>query len=111
MDSTHRNVVFSRAPEGYFLTPGRVAQFEEAKKKHKIMLNHDRSDEASKDQKYGTIGVVARDGLGNLAAATSTKTSAWGASAIARLSVRESTQTMKPVPCQLLARVKTSCAR
>jgi beta-aspartyl-peptidase (threonine type) len=62
----------ARAPEGYFLTPERVAQFEEAKKKHKIMLDHDRSDEASEDQKYGTIGVVARDWLGNLAAATST---------------------------------------
>ena len=36
------------------------------------MFDHDRSDEASEDQKYGTIGVVARDGLGNLAAATST---------------------------------------
>lgn len=59
-----------REPDNYFYTPDRVAQLEEARKKHKIMLDHDESD--SEDQKYGTIGAVARDPDGNLAAATST---------------------------------------
>ena len=60
------------APDGYFYTPDRVAQLEEARSKHKIMLDHDDSEEDSEDQKYGTIGAVARDPQGNLAAATST---------------------------------------
>ena len=60
------------APEKYFFTPGRVAQLEDARKKHKIMLDHDDTEEDSEDQKYGTIGAIARDGQGNLAAATST---------------------------------------
>jgi beta-aspartyl-peptidase (threonine type) len=60
------------APEKYFYTPERVAQLEEARQKHKIMLDHDDSDELSEDQKYGTIGAIARDQHGNLAAATST---------------------------------------
>lgn len=60
------------APDNYFLTPDRVAQWEEAKRKNKIMLDHDDSDTANGDQKYGTIGAIARDPEGNLAAATST---------------------------------------
>ncbi|MEN8213095.1 MAG: isoaspartyl peptidase/L-asparaginase, partial [Pseudomonadota bacterium] len=39
---------------------------------HRIMLDHDDSDEDSEDQKYGTIGAIAMDPDGNLAAATST---------------------------------------
>ena len=60
------------APEKYFYTPDRVEQLKKAQRKHKIMLDHDDTDEDSEDQKYGTIGAIARDGLGNLAAATST---------------------------------------
>jgi len=60
------------APEKYFYTPDRVAQLEDAKKKNKIMLDHDDTEEDSEDQKYGTIGAIARDADGNLAAATST---------------------------------------
>lgn len=60
------------APEKYFLTPDRVAQLKEAQRKHKIMLDHDGTEEDSEDQKYGTIGAIARDPQGNLAAATST---------------------------------------
>ena len=60
------------APEKYFYTPDRIAQLEEARQKHKIMLDHDDTDETSEDQKYGTIGAIARDQQGNLAAATST---------------------------------------
>ena len=61
-----------RVPETYFLTPDRITQLQEARRQHKIMLDHDSTDEDSEDQKYGTIGAVARDPDGNLAAATST---------------------------------------
>ena len=59
-------------PDDYFFTAERIEQFEEAKRSHKMMLDHDESGESSEDQKYGTIGAVARDPQGNLAAATST---------------------------------------
>ena len=61
-----------RVTEDYFLTPDRVEQLRQARLKHKIMLDHDDSIEDSEDQKYGTIGAIARDQGGNLAAATST---------------------------------------
>ena len=61
-----------RVPEDYFYTPDRVEQLHQARAKHKIMLDHDDSIEDSEDQKYGTIGAIARDQSGNLAAATST---------------------------------------
>ena len=61
-----------RVPENYFYTPDRLKQLEEARLKHKIMLDHDDTDEDSEDQKYGTIGAIAMDPQGNLAAATST---------------------------------------
>lgn len=61
-----------RAPENYFYTPDRVEQLRQARLKHKMMLDHDDTEADSEDQKYGTIGAVARDPLGNLAAATST---------------------------------------
>ena len=61
-----------RAPENYFYTPDRVEQLRQARLKHKIMLDHDDLETNSEDQKYGTIGAVARDPQGNLAAATST---------------------------------------
>ena len=59
-------------PEHYFYTPDRVEQLKHARLSHKVMLDHDDSEEDSEDQKYGTIGAVARDPQGNLAAATST---------------------------------------
>lgn len=62
----------ARAPENYFYTPDRVEQLKRARLKHKIMLDHDSINGDSEDQKYGTIGAIARDPLGNLAAATST---------------------------------------
>jgi beta-aspartyl-peptidase (threonine type) len=61
-----------REPDNYFFTPDRVEQLKKARLQHKIMLDHDDSDESAEDQKYGTIGAVARDADGNLAAATST---------------------------------------
>jgi beta-aspartyl-peptidase (threonine type) len=61
-----------RVPENYFFTEERIEQLRQAQLHHKIMLDHDSSEEDSEDQKYGTIGAVARDSQGNLAAATST---------------------------------------
>ena len=62
----------ARSSEDYFYTPERLEQFRQAQRQHKIMLDHDDSADAGEDQKYGTIGAVARDQQGNLAAATST---------------------------------------
>lgn len=59
-------------PDDYFFTPDRVEQLEKARKHHRMTLDHDGSDVDGEDQKYGTIGAVARDSHGNLAAATST---------------------------------------
>jgi len=61
-----------RVPEDYFFTPERIEQLHQARQQHKMMLDHDDSEEDSEDQKYGTIGAIARDPDGNLAAATST---------------------------------------
>lgn len=61
-----------RVPESYFLTEERVEQLKEARRQHRMMLDHDDSEITSEDQKYGTIGAIARDPQGNLAAATST---------------------------------------
>lgn len=62
-----------RVPANYFYTEERVEQLKQARLKHKIMLDHDEAEDGiSEDQKYGTIGAVARDPQGNLAAATST---------------------------------------
>jgi beta-aspartyl-peptidase (threonine type) len=58
-----------RTPDHYFFTPDRIAQLEQARLRGRIMLDH---DEEGDEQKYGTIGAVARDRDGNLAAATST---------------------------------------
>jgi len=62
----------ARVPDDYFCTPDRVEQLRQARLQHKIMLDHDDSGSDSEDQKYGTIGAIARDPQGNLAAATST---------------------------------------
>jgi len=61
-----------RVPEDYFYTTDRVEQLRQARLQHKIMLDHDDTEEDTEDQKYGTIGAIARDPQGNLAAATST---------------------------------------
>ncbi len=74
-------------PEVYFATDRRLKQLEEAKKRQQIQLDHtpspppaapgpasDKKTQAEPDidSKYGTVGAVARDSKGNLAAATST---------------------------------------
>lgn len=57
-----------QTPDHYFLTPDRITQWEQAKRRGTLGLDHD----AQGDQKYGTIGAVALDRQGHLAAATST---------------------------------------
>jgi len=61
-----------RTPDHYFLTPERVTQLDTARLKRRMMLDHDDVEDTGEEQKYGTIGAVARDLEGNLAAATST---------------------------------------
>ena len=57
--------------DDYFLTKDRIEQFEEARKRNQIMLDHDEVV-AIQEEKYGTVGAISRDRYGNLAAATST---------------------------------------
>jgi len=55
----------------YFFTEGRYAQWQEALQYDRVQLDH--SDKpAIAERKFGTVGAVARDSTGNLAAATST---------------------------------------
>lgn len=54
--------------EAYFVTPERQAELARAKARREVSLDH--ADPAS--GKLGTVGAVARDKAGNLAAATST---------------------------------------
>lgn len=57
----------------YFFTKKRWEQLQDALKKDSDMhLDHGDEDEKSKDGKYGTVGCVALDQAGNLAAGTST---------------------------------------
>lgn len=55
-------------PNEYFLTDARIKQLAEAKKSDHVVLDHSSVSE----KKYGTVGAVARDKNGMLAAATST---------------------------------------
>lgn len=62
-----------RTPDHYFVTPDRVAQWEQARRQGTLGLDHDAAGVAKQgEHKYGTIGAVARDIHGHLAAATST---------------------------------------
>lgn len=58
-----------RCHEDYFITQARIEQLKEAKAAGRITLDHER---VSLAEKLGTIGAVARDLHGDLAAATST---------------------------------------
>lgn len=57
------------APDKYFIVPKRVKQWREAKLKDKVVLDH---SALKVEKKMGTVGAVAMDVHGNLAAATST---------------------------------------
>lgn len=56
-------------PDDYFITEARIKQLAEAQIAGRMTLDHER---IKPSQKLGTIGAVARDLHGNLAAATST---------------------------------------
>ena len=56
-------------PDDYFFVDHRVQQWREAQKLGGMMLDH---EDAAPPKKLGTIGAVAKDIKGNLAAATST---------------------------------------
>jgi beta-aspartyl-peptidase (threonine type) len=56
-------------PDTYFITQARRQQLEEAQAAGRMTLDHER---IKRSQKLGTVGAVARDLQGNLAAATST---------------------------------------
>jgi len=60
-----RNLILK--PQEYFLVPKRIEQLKRAKTSGKVLLDH--SDDSGK---FGTVGAVALDKWGNLAAATST---------------------------------------
>ena len=57
-------------PDEYFVIERRVRQLQEAQQLGRMMLDHEDADEPQR--KFGTIGAVALDLQGNLAAATST---------------------------------------
>jgi beta-aspartyl-peptidase (threonine type) len=59
-------------PESYFQTPERLADLARAKARNETALDHVASPGAPSAKKLGTVGAVARDRAGNLAAATST---------------------------------------
>ena len=58
----------------YFDTEKRYQQLQKAQDKEKVSLDHSslRNPELIDDHKYGTVGCVALDAMGNLAAGTST---------------------------------------
>ncbi|MDE2149576.1 MAG: isoaspartyl peptidase/L-asparaginase [Gammaproteobacteria bacterium] len=58
------------APE-FFVTPERTAQLVAARRRGAVLLDHD-VHHAPPDAAFGTVGAVARDDRGRLAAATST---------------------------------------
>ncbi|SMB98780.1 peptidase T2 asparaginase 2 [Hymenobacter roseosalivarius DSM 11622] len=59
-------------PDEYFFTQHRHDQLQEALESGGIHLDHSESKKAPQPKKMGTVGAVARDQHGNLAAATST---------------------------------------
>lgn len=69
MDFAHLHGVEKESLE-YFLTKKRIQQWEKAQEQDSVVLDHTSEEELEK--KFGTVGAVARDIHGNLAAATST---------------------------------------
>ena len=59
----------------YFWTQRRWDQLQKAKERDRLQMDHDapaKTSALAEDEKYGTVGAVALDKAGNLAAATST---------------------------------------
>ncbi|ALJ00442.1 isoaspartyl peptidase/L-asparaginase family protein [Rufibacter tibetensis] len=63
-----RNQGIAFEPDDYFFTQQRHEQWQALRDSNVYMLDHSET----KDKKFGTVGAVAVDGQGNLAAATST---------------------------------------
>lgn len=61
---------FEHFPDDYFVIESRVRQLQEAQESGRMMLDHEDVEEPQR--KFGTIGAVALDMNGDLAAATST---------------------------------------
>jgi len=59
-------------PTAYFITEDRRAQWRAARAEGRISLDHDGRFEQPAERRMGTVGAVARDRAGRLAAATST---------------------------------------
>ncbi len=64
----------SFAPDSYFFSNFRYKQWQKARDSDQYVLDHSSSklEELMRDKKFGTVGAVACDASGNLAAATST---------------------------------------
>lgn len=62
-----RELQIAFEPDAYFFTEERHAQLLAARENRKMILDHD-----GESQKFGTVGAVALDRAGNVAAATST---------------------------------------
>jgi beta-aspartyl-peptidase (threonine type) len=60
------------APDEYFFVQHRYEQFLKAKEEGQIVLDHTAPGDVSTEKKFGTVGAVALDEFGNIAAATST---------------------------------------
>ena len=62
------------APESYFYSEFRYKQWQKARDTDQYILDHSTAkiEELMRDKKFGTVGAVACDAEGNLAAATST---------------------------------------
>lgn len=65
---------FALAPPSYFFSPFRHAQWKAVRDSESYALDHNvkAASDLLKDKKFGTVGAVAKDSFGNLAAATST---------------------------------------
>jgi len=60
------------APDEYFFVQHRYEQYLKAKEEGQIVLDHTAPGDMSTEKKFGTVGAVALDEFGNIAAATST---------------------------------------
>lgn len=60
------------APDEYFFVQHRYDQYLKAKEDDRILLDHTIPGDIAKEKKFGTVGAVALDEYGNIAAATST---------------------------------------
>jgi beta-aspartyl-peptidase (threonine type) len=73
-DQLNRELGLEEVSPEYFITEERFHQLKEAHRKGAILLDHESAFGSSPngDDAFGTVGAVARDAQGHLAAATST---------------------------------------